>query len=377
MFCASLGVDSASLFVNWLPLFHDMGLVGHLLAAIYAGACCVTMPPLSFLQRPERWLSAIGRYRATHSGAPNFAFELCARRAPQMRLEGVALGCWQAAFCGAETIRPATMRRFAETFASAGFRARALTPAYGLAEATLFVSASSKGDGVKIGVPFGRDGQVAVSCGRPAAGQSVMIVDPLTREPAAEGCSGEIWLAGAHVASGYWRDPDATRAMFGATLAASSAGPFLRTGDLGHLCEGELTVTGRLKELIVHHGLNIHPAQIEATVMNSHSGLGAAGAAFSIEVGDSEEVVVVQEMSRALLRRGDEGAIAKAALRAVAEAHAIRLYDFILASPGAIPRTTSGKIRRGDCRHLYLTGALDRIMWRQAPSVRGPPDGAA
>lgn len=357
MFRSGFAVASTSVFVSWLPLHHDMGLVGHLLAALHCGATCVAMPPLAFLQKPERWLRAIAHYRATHSGAPNFAFELCVRRAGKMELDGIDLSGWETAYCGAEPIRPATMESFAEAFAPAGFRAGALTPAYGLAEATLFVSASPKGEGVQT---VAAEDRAFVNCGAPGAGQTVRIVDPRTCESLPEGTAGEIWIAGPHVAEGYWQDPSATNVIFGARIAGSAAGPFLRTGDLGFLRQGQLVVTGRLKELIIHRGINIHPVEIEATVAHSHPAFGPVGAAFTIEAGESEEVVVVQEMLRGSLRQGDKDEIAMAALKAVAEKHGLRLHDIVMVPPGTIPLTTSGKIMRGQCRAAYLAGSLGK-----------------
>ncbi len=343
--------DQAVVF-SWLPLFHDMGLIGAFLVAAYAGRPCVLAPALTFMQKPERWLKAISRHRATYSGAPNFAFELCARRAERMDLTGVDLSSWDSAFCGAEPVRAATMLRFAEAFAPLGFRAEALRPGYGLAEATLVISGGPRG-GVRTRAARTPDAPPIVGCGAPVPGVSVQIVDPVTCLRCAEGEEGEIWAAGPSLADGYWRRPEETAAAFGARLEGSRLA-YLRTGDLGFLSDGELFVTGRLKDVIIHRGENLHPADIEQAVGASHAGFAGVGAVFQLDDGG---VVAVQEVERGT--GADAGApMVEAAVRAVAQGFGVRLHDLLLVRRRAIPLTTSGKVRRSACRELYLAETL-------------------
>ena len=357
MIKSAMEVHSGSRFLTWLPLFHDMG-IANVLCALASGIVCFVMPPLMFLQKPLRWLRAISRYRATISGAPNFAFELCVRRAAGAAPGGGDLGCWDIAFCAAEPVRLSTMQRFARVFARSGFQARALFPCYGAAEATVFVSGGRLGERIEAWPAAHADPGGWVSCGRAAPGGTIAIVDPVTRESVPDGTAGEIWVGGEHVAAGYWNNPAATAEAFGAGLAPAAGGAFLRTGDLGLCRNGELYVVGRLKDTIIHHGVNIHPEDVEATVAGSHAAFGPAAAAFSIDVAEQERVIVVQEVARERLADLDPTEMIDRALDAVALAHGLRLYDLALVRPGTIPRTTSGKIQRHRCRDRYLAGEL-------------------
>jgi acyl-CoA synthetase (AMP-forming)/AMP-acid ligase II len=356
MLRTGFGVHDQSVFLTWLPLFHDMGLIANLLAAIHSGVPCVLMMPQHFYQRPQRWLNAVSRFGASISGAPNFAYELLARKSGRMDLTGVDLSKWEVAFCGAEVVRPSTMRRFAESFAGSGFRASALYPCYGLAEATVFVTGSALHEGVRtIAAPDGRE---TVSCGQAAPGERVIVVDPDIAIELADGQIGEIWVSGDHVAQGYWNKPDLTTATFSARLQPGGEGPFLRTGDLGRLFQGDLHFAGRLKDLIVWRGANVHPEDIEATAANCHSCLAGFNAAFSFDVGDEEQVVLVQELVRPLPAGFDARTVMGAVSSAVVNALGLPLYDIALVRPGALPRTTSGKVRRRECRELYRNGLL-------------------
>jgi acyl-CoA synthetase (AMP-forming)/AMP-acid ligase II len=360
MLHSSLGVHDESVFLAWLPLFHDMGLIGNLLAAIYFGVGCILMPPAKFYQKPRRWLAAIARYGATISGGPNFAYEFCVRRSAQMDLTGLDLSRWEIAFCGAELVRPATLRRFADLFAPAGFRASAFYPCYGLAEATLFVTGGEPNGGFKTAI--GESGTETVSCGRPASGGHVIIVDPNTATPVSDGLIGEIWLTGDHVAAGYWRKRALSEETFEARLRPRTEQGFLRTGDLGWMRAGELYVSGRLKDLMICRGANIHPEDIEATAARAHPAFGTAGAAFSVEIGNEEQVVVVQELIPRVDRQLDAAAALAALAKAVADAHGLHLYDAVLVRSGSVPRTTSGKIRRQRCRELYRDAQLEPAL---------------
>ena len=351
MLKTSFGVHDQSVYLTWLPLFHDMGLIGNLLAAIYCGVPCVLMQPLSFYQRPRRWLTAVSRFGATISGGPNFAYELLVRRSDRLDLTGIDLSGWDLAFCGAEIVRASTMRRFAERFARTGFKVSALYPCYGLAEATVFVTGSEPNKGMQIvSVPDGRE---TVSCGRAASGGQVIIVDPDTAMELPEGQTGEIWVSGDHVAQGYWNKPDLTKPTFAAQLDPGGEGHFLRTGDLGWISQGELYFAGRLKDLIVWRGTNFHPEDIEATAANSDPNFTSISAAFSIDAGNEEQVVLVQELVRPVPASFDAREAMASVTSAVVNAHGLALYDVVLVRAGALPRTTSGKVQRRHCRELY------------------------
>ncbi|HYO12430.1 MAG TPA: AMP-binding protein, partial [Thermoanaerobaculia bacterium] len=363
-----------SVIVGWLPLFHDMGLIGNVLQPLYAGASCVLMPPMAFLQRPSRWLEAVSRYRATTSGGPNFAYDLCVRRIAPAERERLDLSSWEVAFNGAEPVRAETLERFAEAFAPQGFRREAFYPCYGLAEATLFVTGSTAGCPPSVGafeaaalergqgIPGtdGRSGRRLVGCGRGWAGQEIVLVEPGSGRRLGPGEVGEIWIAGRSVAQGYWESPEETARTFGARLEGEPR-PFLRTGDLGFLAEGELFVTGRLKDLIIVRGRNHYPQDIERAAEESHPALRPGnGAAFSVELAGEERLVVVQEIDRHRLK--DAPAALEAVRRAVAEEHEVQVHEVVLVGPGGVPKTSSGKIQRQTCRSLYLAGELDALV---------------
>jgi acyl-CoA synthetase (AMP-forming)/AMP-acid ligase II len=370
MLRAAMQMDQSSRFVSWLPLFHDMGLVTVVLAALFCGASTVLMPPLAFLQRPVRWLHAISRYRATISGAPNFAYGLCVERCRREDLAGLDLGSWRVAFCAAEPIRADTLERFADAFSGCGFRATALYPAYGLAEATVFASGAPVGRGLRIKAAPVAPGEAAppaarsrrlVSCGGAWHGAAIRIVDPVSRTPLPDGQVGEIWLAGPHVAAGYWRNPAATAQTFAACLRGAAGPAHLRTGDLGFLADGELVVTGRCNDVMSIRGVNIHPEDVEQAIARSHAALSGRSAAFAVDTGQEDAVVAVHEVGRTWLRRADPAAVAVAAFNAVGAGLGIRLFDLLLVRPGGIPLTTSGKVQRFRCKELYEAGLLPAI----------------
>jgi len=390
-----------SVVVGWLPLYHDMGLIGNLLQPLYAGGHCVLMSPVAFLRRPRRWLAAITRYRATTSGGPSFAYELCAERIGVGEREGLDLGSWRVAFNGAEPVRAGTMARFAAAFAPYGFRRDAFQPCYGLAEATLLVSGVRGGAGPRVmsvaaralergriveAAPEGERGDAErtldlVGCGAVPAGQKVEIVDPVTLRRMGPDEVGEIWVAGPGVASGYWGRPEETARDFGARRAdAAAAGPFLRTGDLGFVADGELFVTGRLKDLIILRGRNHYPQDVEHTVERSAPELApGSGAAFSVEMEGEERLVVAQELRPRTRPAGLDPEtierLAAAVRRSVAEEHEAQVHEVVLLAPGALPKTSSGKVRRQECRRLYLAGALAAVgRSRLDTAVSGEPE---
>ncbi|MFF2082900.1 HAD-IIIC family phosphatase [Nocardia sp. NPDC058176] len=374
---AGLGHDRAlveswdgALFASWLPMYHDMGLIAPLLHTVYLGANSVLMSPLHFLQRPERWLQAISTYGAHTSGGPNFAYELCLRRVTPEQIDQLDLSRWRVAFNGSEPVRAATVRRFADTFARAGFRAEAQQPVYGLAEATLIVTAPTTTAAPTIVPGISAHGRELVGVGPAAAGMSLAIVDPGSGIARADGEEGEIWVAGDSVAAGYFRDEQASAEVFGATLPGDDR-RFLRTGDLGFLSSGELFVTGRHKDLVIVDGRNHYPQDIEATVEAAHSEVRAGCvAAFSVEAGtDGEQPVVVAEV-----RGSDPGELAAAegAIRAaVSSEHGLTLAAVLLIRPGTVFKTSSGKIQRSACRAAYLSGDVLALL---AGPMRSPED---
>jgi acyl-CoA synthetase (AMP-forming)/AMP-acid ligase II len=352
MVCRAMGLDEEAVVFSWLPLHHDMGLIGAFLAAAFAGRPCVLSTPLSFIQKPERWLKGISRYRATYSGAPNFAYELCARRAAKMDLDGVDLSSWRTAFCGAEPVREAALARFAEAFAAYGFSPAALRPCYGLAEASLIVSGGPSG-GVRTRPSASPQLPPVVGCGRPAEGLEVRIVGPEDRAPRPDGAEGEVWVRGPSIGAGYWNRPLESAETFEARLADGS-GPYLRTGDLGVLTDGELFLTGRIKDLIIHQGANLHPADVEQAVAAADPALSPTGAVFQLDDGG---IVAVHELE-APLEGPRRSRVAEKIALALATRFGLRLHDLVLTRRRAIPVTTSGKVRRRACRALYVAGAL-------------------
>ncbi|MFF0039146.1 fatty acyl-AMP ligase [Streptomyces mirabilis] len=360
------------LFVSWLPVYHDMGLIGPVLNTVHLGATATLFSPLHFLQRPARWLTALSRYRPHTSGGPNFAYELCLKHATPELLDGLDLGRWKVAFNGAEPVRAATLRRFTETFAPAGFRREALYPCYGLAEATLIVTGGSVDTPPTLAAAPGSERHVgaadaaAVGSGRPIPGTTVVIADPERREELPEGEVGEIWVSGAGVAKGYWRNALATRDTFGATLKGRPD-RFLRTGDLGFLREGELFVTGRLKDLMVIDGRNHYPQDLELSAEMSHGALRpGCTAAFSVDGGvEGEQPVIVAETAPDAAV--DSERITEVIRSAIGEAHGLAVRDVVLVHPGTIPKTSSGKIQRHASRAAYLADALAVVG---APAAR-------
>ncbi|MEW5926854.1 MAG: non-ribosomal peptide synthase/polyketide synthase [Gemmatimonadota bacterium] len=361
--------------VIWLPPYHDMGLIGGILQPLFTGYWAALFSPVAFIQRPARWLEAVSRYGATSSGGPNFAYDLCVRAVRPEEREALDLSRWEVAFNGAEPVRAETLRAFSEAFAPCGFRARAFYPCYGLAEATLMVTGSrpaeppaeravdpeALGEGRVREVPDGR--YRLVGSGRSAPSQRVLIVDPATLRECAPDRVGEVWVSGPSVARGYWGRAEETAETFGALEAGTGEGPFLRTGDLGFLDgDGELFVTGRLKDLIVVRGRNHYPQDIEQTAIRSHEGLRAGlGAAFGVDRGGEERLVVVQEVSRRAAAGLDVEEVAEAIRRAVAAEHGVQVHAVAVVRPGGVPRTSSGKVQRRACRALFLAGELPLV----------------
>jgi len=362
-------------YLSWLPTFHDMGFMAGVLQPLYGGFQVILMSPISFLQRPARWLKAISRYKATTSGGPNFAYDLCVRKIDQQERARLDLSNWAIAFNGAEPIRPDTLERFARAFEPAGFRREALYPCFGLAEATLIVS-GGKRDGAPViktlkasalennevveASPQSDDTRSLVGCGTTLPGQNIVCVNPESLTPCLPTQVGEICVSGPSVAKGYWNRPDETKERFRAHISGMGEGPFLRTGDLGFLQDGELFITGRLKDLIIIRGLNHYPQDIEASVERCDKALRAGcGAAFSVEVDGEERLVIVQEVEVA--QPLDFQHLIEVIRRAVADHHELQAQAVVLIKPGTIPKTSSGKIQRHACRAGFFESTLEEV----------------
>jgi amino acid adenylation domain-containing protein len=373
-----------STFGGWLPLYHDMGLIGNLLQPLFIGSRCILMSPIAFLQKPLRWLQAISRYRVATSGGPNFAYDLCVRKISAEERATLDLSSWTTAFNGAEPVRYETMQRFAVTFASCGFREEAFYPCYGLAEATLMVTGGYK-SALPVTCRVERNAlaqnqiieaavesektKTLVGTGRALLDEVIVIANPETLTQCESGEIGEIWVAGENVAAGYWNRPEETEQTFHAYLD-SDEGPFLRTGDLGFLKDGELFVTGRLKDLIIIRGQNHYPQDIELSAERSHMALRpGCSAAFSADVNGEERLVVVQELESHYA--GDLAEVFEAIRQAVAIEHEVEPYSLVLVKHGSILKTSSGKIQRRACRAAFLDGSLATVgKWCAADSLK-------
>jgi acyl-CoA synthetase (AMP-forming)/AMP-acid ligase II/acyl carrier protein len=375
----AFGLSAETVIVSWLPIYHDMGLIGNILASVFIGAHCYLMSPAAFLRRPAGWLEAISRFAATASGGPNFAYDLCVQKVRPEDCEGLDLSRWKIAANGAEPVRAGTLERFAQKFRPYGFRPEAFYPCYGMAETTLFVTGGNI-DQAPVVERFDRnalhqnrvvassadeESEKHVSSGHSHVDR-VVVVDPAANIECAEGQVGEIWVADASVACGYWNKPELSAATFHAHLANTGEGPFLRTGDLGVLRNGELFVMGRLKDLIIIRGRNHYPQDIELTAEASHPALRpGCSVAFAVESDGEERLVIVAEIMRE--RRSIVGAeeIGEAVYRRIANEHGVALSELVLIQPATSLKTSSGKIQRGATRRAYLDGDLEVLKtWR-------------
>ncbi len=380
----AFGHTEQTIFVGWLPLFHDMGLIGNVLQPLYLGIKCILMPPVAFLQKPLRWLQAISRYKATTSGGPNFAYELCVQKTTPEQRASLDLSNWKVAFNGAEPVRWSTIEQFSTTFESCGFKQEAFYPCYGMAETTLFVTGgvhthppvvySVRGSALEqnrvLAATENNEGtKQIVGCGQVWLDEKVAIVDPESLTQCQENQVGEIWVSSQSVAQGYWHRREQTEQTFHAYLADTGEGPFLRTGDLGFVKDGELFVTGRLKDVIIIRGRNHYPQDIEMSVEKSHSALRPnCGAAFSVEIAGEEKLVIVQEVERSYIRKLNANEVIDAIRRAVSEQHELEVYGVVLLKTASLPKTSSGKVQRSACRTGFLAGSLDVVTdWSANP----------
>jgi acyl-CoA synthetase (AMP-forming)/AMP-acid ligase II len=355
----SFGHTSSTVALGWLPFQHDMGLIGYVIQPVYVGFECVLMSPLQFLKHPLRWLHEIADHRATRSGGPNFAYDMCiaaVERHGEESLAGLDLSSWDLAFVGAEPVRAATLDRFAATFAKFGFRREAFYPCYGLAEATLIVSGGRRDEPPTVW--HDPNGRARVSCGRARLDTKLAIVDRAQSARCDDGVEGEIWVHGPSVAGGYFGDEQASRETFSAALDGAK---WLRTGDLGCIVDGELYITGRAKDVVVKNGVNYAAEDLETTVQQLHLGpLHPNGcAAFSHDDGLRERLVIVSEIARDA--EAEWSQVADQIVAAVATAHGTPADSVVFVNRGGIPRTTSGKIRRSECRGLYSRGELVEV----------------
>ncbi len=372
----SYGNTASSTFVNWVPLYHDMGLILNALEPVYVGALCVLMAPNGFMQRPLNWLRAIHHYKAEVTSSPNFGFDLCVARYRADQMQDIDLSSWKVASVGAEPVRAETLRKFIDTFAAHGFRKEAMFPAYGMAEATLLITGGRRGAGHlardvsaaalqahRVAPPANAaDAQTVVGCGRALQGERIAIVDPETRARLPLDRVGEVWVDGPNVARLYWRNEAATAESLNAEITGdSSAARWLRTGDLGFVdATGELFITGRIKDLIIIRGINHYPQDIERTVQHLHPSLREnGGAAFSVTDESGEEtLVVVQEIERTERNRIDPDELTGLIREGVTDQHEVFARHIALIRPGSLPKTTSGKIQRSLARKLWLEGRL-------------------
>ena len=393
MIRAAFGFDAGSVMVSWLPPFHDMGLVGSIVTPVSVGFRSVLMAPATFLRQPRRWLEAIHAYRATCAGAPDFAWDLCARRVTQADKAWLDLSCLTVAYNGAEPVRAATVRRLFAAFAECGLKPGAIFPCYGLAEHTLLAAGGPRGQAPRmLAISQSRleagqvretdrsdpDARELVSCGPPAPGVDLLAVDPDSCRPAGPGRVGEIWLAGAAVARGYRNAPGAAQASFEGRLL-DGAGPWLRTGDLGFVRDGELYITGRIKDLVIVNGRNLYPQDLEMLVEEVAGFLEPNRCAvFGIDDGGQERLAIVIEADRRLVRIARRGqadgaslaqldALAQRIRSAVASRFGTTVALLVLVRPGTFPRTSSGKVQRALCRALATCGELDVVYAAKNP----------
>lgn len=378
-------LDSQSVWVSWVPHFHDLGLFGGICTPLYKGVTSVLMPPAAFVARPIRWLEAITQYGGTVSIAPNFAYDLCVSEIPEEECASLDLSHWAVAGCGAEPIRMQTMNGFAQRFGRYGLKRQSMCPFYGLAEATLLVSGGPVGIGqtaATVSLSAIRQNRLKPAqdpldayevpcCGKPSPEHQILIVDPETKQRCGPNSIGEIWIDGSTTGPGYWRNPKETARVFGARLT-SGEGPFLRTGDLGFMREGILHVSGRIKDVMIIRGQNVYPQDLEATARVAVPDIAEAAAFTLSDQATERTVLVIEEPRRAL---GDATSVLEAVRAAISANNGIDLDHVVLTRHRAVPKTSSGKIQRSRAREMLLDGSLPvRAEWRgdgEASEVHG------
>ena len=364
MIQAAMQADEDNVTVSWLPPFHDMGLIGSILHPLYVGGVSVLIPPNAFLQKPMRWLRTISEHRATIAGGPNFGFDLCVRRAPaDGGTDGLDLSSWKVAFCGSEPVRAATLKAFADRFAGAGFDPAALMPCYGLAEATLLVSARLYGTGVAEFATVGTDTGAAplsrVSCGVTPPGCIVRLrpIEGAAVEAVGAPEIGEVCIGGAHIALGTWSGANQAVVPFEAAFTTAEGERLLPTGDVGALAGGELAIIDRIKDIVAVYGRKLHAVDVEDTVLSEPGTEVIAAAAFAVPVDGRETLALLCEIRTRDLVGLDRTAWMAQLRDRVAQAHGVVPVVGLL-THGALPRTSSGKIQRQRVRALFLAGGL-------------------
>jgi acyl-CoA synthetase (AMP-forming)/AMP-acid ligase II len=379
----SFGHHEQTRILMWLPMFHDMGLIGGVMQPLYAGLPAVLMSPIALAQKPLLWLQAISKYKITTSGGPNFAYDLLCQKVTDEQKAGLDLSHWQVAFSGAEPVRAETLAKFAQLYKPYGFKKEAFYPCYGMAEATLFITGINPQeyptityldkkalteDRILTVTPDNPNAKAAVSCGHTWLGDEVIIVDPETKIKCKGDRVGEIWTRGKGIGAGYWQKEAQTESTFKATLVDNPNQTYLRTGDLGFIKDDELYITGRIKDLMILWGRNHYPQHIEETVEGSHPALRPNhGAAFSVEVGGEEQLVIAHEINRANIRNLNAEEVIGAIRLAVGEQNLANVFAVALLKTGSIPKTSSGKIQRRACQSMFLDGTLNTVaQWQQS-----------
>ncbi|OJT44741.1 fatty acyl-AMP ligase [Serratia plymuthica] len=369
-FQQTLGYADDTRFGGWIPQYHDMGLMAQLLPALFLGSSCYMMTPTQFLKRPLHWLQMIERFSINHTCAPNFAFELCCRRIAAEQRPTLNLSSLRYLINGSEPVQASTIQAFIDCFAAAGFNPSAMQPCYGMAECTVFISGSTPRPPQIISLPdsqqAGGPQKLSVSCGC-ARHYDLRIIDPTTHQPLAEGELGEIWLQGGSVAKGYWNNPQATRDTF-AAYTACGQGPYLRTGDVGFLQQGEIHVTARIKEVIITHGKNLYPQDIEHDLRRHFNVLaGRYGAVFGVALDTEQEALVVCHELPGSFDDHELEQLSADIQGWVQREWGAPLAGVILVPPGEVSRTTSGKIQRTAMKQRFLSQTLrTRHQWLAA-----------
>ena len=379
----SFGHHDRTKILMWLPMFHDMGLIGGVMQPLFAGLPAVLMSPIALAQKPFLWLQALSKYQITTSGGPNFAYDLLCQKITDEQRSTIDLSHWEVAFTGAEPVRAETLEKFAELYQPCGFKPEAFYPCYGMAEATLFITGIDASqyptitylnkkalseDKVVMVNSDSPNSKAVVSCGRTWLGDEIIIVDPETKTQCANDGVGEIWAAGTGIGQGYWQREEQTANTFQATLANNPDKTYLRTGDLGFIKDGELYITGRIKDMMILWGRNHYPQHIEETVETCHPALRPShGAAFSVEVNGEEQLVVAHEINRSDLRKLNAEEVIGAIRLAVGEQNMANVFAVVLLKTGSIPKTSSGKIQRRACQKMFLDGSLNAVaQWQQS-----------
>ena len=381
----AFGNNNNSIGLGWLPLFHDMGLIGLVIQALYVGRPSIFMSPVAFIQKPVRWLQAISRYKATTSGAPNFAYDLLCRHVTPQQRENLDLSHWELAFCGGEPIQMQTVNQFCQLFSSCGFRREAFYPCYGMAEATLLITGGKRGtfpifkyvnemaleNNLVVTNSHKKAGFLPIiSVGKTWLDAQIKIVNPHTLQPCFSDELGEVWISGSGLGKGYWQDAKRTKETFQANIKNTQETSFLRTGDLGFLEGEELFITGRLNDVMVFWGLNYYPQLIEQTVAECNPALKQnCTAAVSVKQGGEPQLIIVSEIDRSYRKSLDFDEIVAQICWSVFDKYMIDVYSIVLLKTGKIPKTSSGKIQRYACKIKFINSDFEAIyQWRCQPN---------